>query len=668
MPDCNSNDCNHHQLDHSSQLKNSSSAGGLVPSSTDQAGLVSSFSSSSSRSIIVDGSCSCSSSVPVVDGGSGGGFGAAEQEGGGDSVCSLFPSSCRRCLCKMFTCRVLIGLLLVKCLILSLVIPAHLSPTTASSEYPPPAPPDYSDNEVGGSHGESADSHQMMSAGDEDGQPVSPSESNAVDEHAPPPLSSSDDVTDAPAADADDNNEVGDANGDGDGDGDDGNDNDEATTEAAAPEPSDQETDADNESEPATKTDGDGDGDDGATESQVEDAVEAAEASQASSESGTAGASTSTETTTSEDTNGGSCSGNGNSDESMKTVLEKIESLMDAVKNIDNSIDKMETLVQSTMIEERVFKCVAAISSGNQTQALKYWKQIQRYLSTPQKQAAVMNQLIRDSYGGSEEHILPVIQFIDGSTQYYGYYTLFKELPKYDQLYRNTAIFTLGHYAKKSCGLDSTLYKSLPSAVQSVFSDFFTLQNKHNKGYLYYAKRCVAKHYYYCLDVLTKKIDPYILDGLAEDSEEKKRFHWKLNATDSTVTKFFILNHDKYWTYRLQSLNNSPRFKMEEAGSNAEIELSHFQFKLHTDDELMIKVRQSEDYLEEEDYKSENTEVRLHSFHKTDGIPDSPRMFWLVSPVSSSATGNGGAAEPDTCNIELASVASNNGNGNGSSK
>ncbi len=29
----------------------------------------------------------------------------------------------------------------------------------------------------------------------------------------------------------------------------------------------------------------------------------------------------------------------------MKAVMDKIESLMDAVKNIDTSIDKMETLV-----------------------------------------------------------------------------------------------------------------------------------------------------------------------------------------------------------------------------------------------------------------------------------------------------------------------------------
>lgn len=55
----------------------------------------------------------------------------------------------------------------------------------------------------------------------------------------------------------------------------------------------------------------------------------------------------SSESSTSESSNGGSCSApsGGNSDTSMSSVLEKIESLMEAVKNIDTSIDKMETLV-----------------------------------------------------------------------------------------------------------------------------------------------------------------------------------------------------------------------------------------------------------------------------------------------------------------------------------
>lgn len=177
--------------------------------------------------------------------------------------------------------------------------------------------------------------------------------------------------------------------------------------------------------------------------------------------------------------------------------------------------------------------------------------------------------------------------------------------------------------------------------------------------------RCVAKHYHHCLDVLTKRIDPYVLDGMGNDSEEKKRYHWKLNATDTSVTQFFILNHDKYWTYRLQDLNNSPRFKMEEAGSNAEIEQAHFKLKLHTDDEIMIQVRDSDDYLEEEDFKSDKAEVRLHSFHQADGIPNSPRMFWLANPVT---TTTDSVTEPDSCNVDLAAVPSANGNGNGNSK
>ncbi len=104
---------------------------------------------------------------------------------------------------------------------------------------------------------------------------------------------------------------------------------------------------------------------------------------------------------------------------------------------------------------------------------------------------------------------------------------------------------------------------------------------------------------------------------------------------------------------------------MEEAGSNAEVEQAHFQLQLHTDDEIMIRVRDTEDYLEEEDFKSDKAEVRLHSFHQADGIPDSPRMFWLVNPVSTSSES---MEEPDSCNVDLASVTSTNGNGNGSSK
>lgn len=174
MPDCdsNSNHCNRNNFHHS-QLKSSSSSadGGLVPSSTctDQLGLVA-VSSSGSKSFAADNSCGCSSST----GGGGCGGGAAVDQGvvGDSSVCALLPvsnncgsldhSSNRFCHClsKMFTCRVLIVLLLVKCLVLSFVIPAHLIPTSSSD-----VADDYSDVGVNGNGG--GDSHQ--SAGDEDG-------------------------------------------------------------------------------------------------------------------------------------------------------------------------------------------------------------------------------------------------------------------------------------------------------------------------------------------------------------------------------------------------------------------------------------------------------------------------------------------------------------------
>lgn len=82
------------------------------------------------------------------------------------TTCSEEPDSSPQkksgCFNKMFTCRVLVVLLLVKCLVLSFIIPAHLSPTT-SSEYPAP---DYTDNAISGNGGGDS-SHQ--STGDEDG-------------------------------------------------------------------------------------------------------------------------------------------------------------------------------------------------------------------------------------------------------------------------------------------------------------------------------------------------------------------------------------------------------------------------------------------------------------------------------------------------------------------
>lgn len=74
------------------------------------------------------------------------------------------PQKKSGCFNKMFTCRVLVVLLLVKCLVLSFIIPAHLSPTT-SSEYPAP---DYTDNAISGNGGGGGDSSHQ-STGDEDG-------------------------------------------------------------------------------------------------------------------------------------------------------------------------------------------------------------------------------------------------------------------------------------------------------------------------------------------------------------------------------------------------------------------------------------------------------------------------------------------------------------------
>ncbi len=59
------------------------------------------------------------------------------------------PQKKSGCFNKMFTCRVLVVFLLVTCLVLSFIIPAHLTPT-ASSEYPAP---DYTDNSTGDEDG-----------------------------------------------------------------------------------------------------------------------------------------------------------------------------------------------------------------------------------------------------------------------------------------------------------------------------------------------------------------------------------------------------------------------------------------------------------------------------------------------------------------------------------
>src|SRR3954462_5272555 len=67
-------------------------------------------------------------------------------------------------------------------------------------------------------------------------------------------------------------------------------------------------------------------------------------------------------------------------------------------------------------------------------------------------------------------------------------------------------IFQIGHKIEKACGSSSEAWGKLPSTVHSVLKGTFTLQNRFNKGYLYYTKKCVAKHYYHCLDVVTRRL------------------------------------------------------------------------------------------------------------------------------------------------------------------
>jgi hypothetical protein len=326
--------------------------------------------------------------------------------------------------------------------------------------------------------------------------------------------------------------------------------------------------------------------------------------------------------------------------------------------------------MQSTVVDERIYKCIAAITTGNQSLALKYWNQILRYQSSPTMKVTVLKQLIKESYSGKESNLSPVVKFIQSTEQFYGYSILLKELTNYDQLYSDKGgIFTLAYYIKQSCGQNSDLFHKLPTAVRSVLADFFTLQNKSNKGYLYYAKRCVARHYYYCLDVLTKWIEKEEMDAL--ESEERRRYHWKLNATDDTASKFFILNQDKYWSYRLQDLNNSPRFKMEEAGNTFEREWAHFELKLHSDNEIAVQVRDTNSFLEGEEFVN-GTEALLHSYYKTGGGTatvgsNANRIYWLVSkvdPVDGARKVNGNGKDPiehENCKVEVG----DNGNGNG---
>lgn len=170
MPDCDSTwnhillkpttSSNHHRHP---ELTNYPSSTGLVPSSNAEHDRADALSSSPRRS----GDCG-SSGGGVGPGGSTQQVGNTEGSGVTSALliasenCPEDKESCKSSgsswLSKMFTCRVLVVLLLVKCLVFSLIIPAHLIPTS-SSEYPPP---DYGDNAVAG-----GDSHQ--STGDEDG-------------------------------------------------------------------------------------------------------------------------------------------------------------------------------------------------------------------------------------------------------------------------------------------------------------------------------------------------------------------------------------------------------------------------------------------------------------------------------------------------------------------
>jgi len=289
--------------------------------------------------------------------------------------------------------------------------------------------------------------------------------------------------------------------------------------------------------------------------------------------------------------------------------------------------------MQSTVVDERIYKCIEAISKHNQSLALKYWNQILRYQTNPHKKKTVLNQLIRESYHDKPENILPLVQFIEETKQFYGFHTLYKELQLYNLVYdpkTNDVIFTLAHYVKKACGSNSPLFKSLPKAVRYVMAGkSFTLQNKETNGYLYYAKRCVARHYYYCLDVLTKRIERHELNNL--EMEEKRKFSWTINATDETAQRFFILNQDTYWTYRLQGLKNSPRFKMEESGSSFEIDWAEFQLELRNDEEIAIQVRNANKYLEGEEFKAANgSEMLLNSVFNDDRLEKDDGIIWVV--------------------------------------
>lgn len=88
----------------------------------------------------------------------------------------------------------------------------------------------------------------------------------------------------------------------------------------------------------------------------------------------------------------------------------------------------------------------------------------------------------------------------------------------------NSAIFLLAYKVHKECGESAETFLKLPAAVKAIIGGTFTLQNKFNKGYLYYAKRCVARHHYHCVDVLTKIISPGEFKALDINGDEWGRY------------------------------------------------------------------------------------------------------------------------------------------------
>ncbi|OXA59520.1 uncharacterized protein LOC110843897 isoform X2 [Folsomia candida] len=309
----------------------------------------------------------------------------------------------------------------------------------------------------------------------------------------------------------------------------------------------------------------------------------------------------------------------------------KLESIISAISNIHQSIEKMETLMQGTLVEDQRNKCISAILSGNGTLAQKHWVQIMKYISSPEKVEATLANLVKEAYNGVPDRIAPLASFIAETSQCSGFATLYSEMTNYGHVFGgHPYIFPVAIAVRKSCPHLST--DLLPSTLTTMLGGSFLLQNKLNRGYLYYAKRCVARHYYHCLDVLTKRVPSDEFDALEERSDEWGRYRWRLNVTDESANFFFILNEDKYLPYRLQDLNNSPRFKMEEASSNFEKNMAHFQIGLETEDEVVIRVKDTDMFLEGEEIKVSDgsAEVLLHSFYKAEKAVATDGIKWIV--------------------------------------